>query len=258
METAFWTSRRPTATGNGDGTFRAPVSYAAGIRPYALASGDFNGDGRLDLAVGSSGDIRSKQPETVAILLGRGDGAFEAARFVSLGSQTPATSSLGSLAAGDLNGDGKLDLAVTASAADGSATIAILTGAGDGTFQVASYPAGAGVRSVAIADIDGDSRPDVLIAHCCGAGDTSYMRGNADGTLQPEAHFPGGAAPIWMTISDFNGDGKPDVAVANNLDQGVVAILSNRLLTPVAPVDPAPPADPGPVDPPADQSTPPE
>src|SRR5439155_1742973 len=56
--------------GNGDGTFQPPVNYAAGVRPYAIAVGDFNADGKLDLAVGASGDIPSKQPEAVAILLG--------------------------------------------------------------------------------------------------------------------------------------------------------------------------------------------
>lgn len=236
--------------GNGDGSFRPPVNFPAGIRPYAIAAADFNADGRLDLAVGGSGDIRTRQPQSVAILLGRGDGGFEPARLLNIGDGPPPTSTLGSLAAGDLNADGKLDLVVTASGAAASSAIAVLTGAGDGTFQITSYPAAPGVRSVAITDIDGDTRPDVLIAHCCLAGEMGYMLGKADGTLQPEATFPSGGAPIWMVINDFNADGKPDLAVASNLNDGMVAILLNRLPAPAPPAEtPVPPATPA--DPPA-------
>ena len=239
--------------GNGDGTFRAPVNYNAGVRPYAIVAADFNGDGRLDLAVGASGDIPSKQPETVTILLGRGDGGFDLGSVVSIGNDPPNSSTLGALAVGDINNDGKLDLVVTASGVGSSSAIAVLTGAGDGTFQVASYPAGPGIRSVAIADIDGDGRLDVVTAHCCGAGGMGYLLGQPDGalqpdqpngTLQPEAPFPGGAAPIGIVINDFNGDGKADLAVVNSLSSGTVAILLNRLPAPAAVLPPATTLDP--------------
>ena len=86
--------------GNGDGTFQAAVNYAAGSRPYSVAVGDFNGDGKPDLAVanGSSNDV--------SVLLGNGDGTFQAAANYATGSDPI------SVGVGDFNGDGKPDLAV--------------------------------------------------------------------------------------------------------------------------------------------------
>jgi hypothetical protein len=210
--------------GNGDGTFRAAVNYAAGVRPYSIVAGDFNGDGKLDLAVGSSGDANARQPETVAILLGAGDGTFAPAQYIVIGDNPPAAAPPTSIAVGDLNLDGKLDLVVTA-----SSTIVVLIGNGDGTFQASSYPTTSGARFVAIADLDGDGNPDLVTAHCCDAGDMSYMSGNGDGTFRLEAHFPGGASPVGIAIGDFNSDGRPDLAVADGAQNGAVAILLNRL-----------------------------
>jgi len=96
--------------GNGNGTFRAPVAYDAGVRPYAVVSGDFNGDGVLDLAVGASGDAATQQPATVAVFLGQGDGTFQPAQYMVIDDSK-------AVAAGDVNGDGNLDLVVTTSSA---------------------------------------------------------------------------------------------------------------------------------------------
>ena len=200
--------------GNGNGTFRAPVAYDAGVRPYAVVSGDFNGDGVLDLAVGASGDAATQQPATVAVFLGQGDGTFQPAQYIVIGDS-------GAIAVGDVNGDGILDLVVTTSSA-----VVILTGAGDGTFQQAAFPIDSGASSVALADIDRDGNADLVIAHS--KGDMSYLLGNGDGTFQSETHFPGGASPAWTAIADFNGDGKPDLAVADR-EVGSVAILLNLL-----------------------------
>ena len=219
--------------GAGDGSFNGPANFPAGNRPVSVAAGDFNGDGKLDLAVGGSGDIKTGQPQTVAILLGRGDGTFDSGPVVTIG-DTPAGSLFGSIAAGDLNGDGKLDLAFAASGGADASSIVILTGAGDGTFQTATYPSGPGARYVAIADLDGDSLLDVVVSHCCTASDVSFLRGKGDGTVQAETHYPSGASPIGLAIADFNGDGKPDVAVASYVGNGVVTVLPNRLAAPVA------------------------
>jgi hypothetical protein len=199
------------------------VSYAAGVRPNSVVAGDFNGDGKVDLVVGASGDARAGQPETISVLLGKGDGTFEPAIYALVGDFPPATGTLSSVAVGDFNQDGTLDLVVTA-----ASTIDVLTGAGDGTFQRASYPTSSGSRFVATADIDGDGKLDIVITHCCTSTDMSYLQGNGDGTFQPEAHFPGGAAPAAAVIGDFNGDGRPDLAIAAGLQKGSVGIFLNR------------------------------
>ena len=96
-------------TGNGDGTFTLASSPTVGFVPEYLAVGDFNHDGILDLAVVNNGD--DSGPGTVSILLGNGDGTFAQAP------QSPISITSGyclnSIAAGDLNGDGNLDLALT-------------------------------------------------------------------------------------------------------------------------------------------------
>ena len=110
--------------GNGDGTFEAARSFAAGNRPTALAVGDFNGDGRLDVAVADAGINGVGQG--VSILLGNGDGTFQAPIFYPAGTY-PA-----SIVAGDFTGDGVLDLAV---ANQGSGDVSILLGDGRGGFS---------------------------------------------------------------------------------------------------------------------------
>jgi hypothetical protein len=208
--------------GNGDGTFRAPVTYDAGVRPYAVVAGDFNGDGVPDLAVGAGGDAATQQPSTVAILLGQGDGTFQPAQYSVIAQNRVSSAPAGSLAVGDVNGDGNLDLVVTT-----SGSVVVLAGAGDGTFQQTTFPISSGASSIALADIDGDGNLDLVIAHS--SGDMSYLLGNGDGTFQSETHFPGGGSPAWTAIGDFNGDGKPDLAVADSEQSGSVAILLNRL-----------------------------
>src|SRR5258706_6747239 len=121
--------------GNGDGTFRAPVSYAAGVRPNAVVAADVDGDGKLDLIVAANGDARTRQAETIAVLLGNGDGRFEPAHYLQVGDEAPTAGTLASVAAADINGDGKLDLAVT-----GSTPIEILVGAGDGPLPRVAPP----------------------------------------------------------------------------------------------------------------------
>ncbi len=105
--------------GKGDGTFAPAVAYAVGKQPASVAVGDFNRDGKLDLAVMNSAD------DTVSILLGNGDGTFAPQVTYAVG-LFPDT-----LAVGDFNGDGKLDLAV---ANQGDNTVSVLLGNGDGTF----------------------------------------------------------------------------------------------------------------------------
>jgi hypothetical protein len=196
--------------GNGDGTFRSPVNYATGDSPSSVATGDFNGDGKLDLAVANSG--ADNGVGSVSVLLGRGDGTFDSAVNYSGG-----FGSL-SLAVGDFNRDGKLDLV---EANFGTSNVTILLGNGDGTFQAPrSYGTNGAPTSVAVGDFNGDGKLDLVVANLVndsgGAGSMGVLLGNGDGTFQPVVNYSLGSNPDSVAVGDFNGDAKLDLAVANS------------------------------------------
>src|SRR5262245_25202136 len=164
--------------GHGDGTFGAPLSYAAGYFPYHLAAGDFNGDGRLDLAT----DGGTGTGFGVSILLADPRGGFQAPTTYSLGLD-PTAGSISALAAGDLNGDGRSDLAVADFAVDGS--VIVLLSNSDGTLGAPlSYAACSDPNAVAIADLNGDGKADLVTTPYEGAG-VSVLLNNGDGTFGP-------------------------------------------------------------------------
>ncbi|MGA2742534.1 MAG: VCBS repeat-containing protein [Bryobacteraceae bacterium] len=191
--------------GNGDGTFEPATNFGAGQSPIYVVTGDFNGDGKLDLAVTNAAG------NNVSILLGKGDGTFGAPTNFATG-ETPEF-----IAVGDLNGDGKLDLAV-ANSANGTGTVSVLFGKGDGTFQPAVSLATTGTESagIAIADFNGDSKPDIVVANF-GSATVSVFLGNGAGAFGNAISSPVVAgfvsAPFALATGDFNGDGKTDVAV---------------------------------------------
>jgi FG-GAP-like repeat len=108
--------------GNGDGTFTAAASHSTIKHPFPIAVGDFNGDGKLDLA------ISSFDSNAITILLGKGDGTFTTAPTATAKALQPSHNGM---IAGDFNGDGKTDLAVTNSQAN---TVTLLVGNGNGTL----------------------------------------------------------------------------------------------------------------------------
>jgi hypothetical protein len=225
--------------GRGDGTFQKGVTHSLGTRPVFVAAGDFNGDGKLDLAVANA-YVPATCPDwglpfpsgplaysSVSVLLGNGDGTFQTAL-----SSDPRGNPR-SIAVGDFNGDGKLDLAVAnpdfpvppCGLDDDLGGISVLLGKGDGTFQAAgAYNAGRFPQSVAVADFDGDGKPDLIVANY-GSLSVSVLLGKGDGTFQDAISFNVGGPPQSVVVGDFNGDGKPDLATAE-WDYGVSVLLN--------------------------------
>ena len=190
------------------------VSYAAVYGSSAVATGDFNGDGKTDLAIASpnSGYVR--------ILLGNGDGTF--AVWDDYYSQYGEPI----IAAGDFNGDGKADLAVGSTFSD---SVAIMLGNGDGTFQAAQFISlgnAYGIAGMVAADFNGDGKVD-LAAVAYESGLLVVVLGNGDGSFQPPVSYGVGNGPISLAVADFNGDGKPDLVVASPVEAGVLVFLGN-------------------------------
>jgi hypothetical protein len=223
--------------GNGDGTFQTAVPYSSGQGSLnSVAVADLNGDGSPDLVVADNG---------IGVLLGKGDGTFLQIVNYSSGGTFPT-----SVAVADVNGDRKPDLLVANCDASGSSScidlsvdgsVGVLLGNGDGTFQtvVAYDSGGSGGASVAVADVNGDGKADLVVADncdtgCLSGGAVGVLLGKGLGTFKPVVSFElSNASGNSVAVADVNGDGKPDLLVATTTNVGEVAVLLNN--TAIAP-----------------------
>jgi hypothetical protein len=212
-------------------SFAAPVGYAAGTNPYAVVTADFDGNGKLDLAVANAGG------NSVSILLGNGDGTFQTATDYDAG-YSPQ-----SLAVGDFDGDGKLDL-LTVSPGGG---VSVLLGNGDGSLQPPQsiWTGGNSPLAAAVGDFNADGKMDLAVTgyypgrpgywgywgYYPGtppASEVSVLLGNGDGTFAASSYHDllGDYSPSIAT-GDFNGDSNPDLVWADGSASAVGVLLGN-------------------------------
>ena len=191
--------------GNGNGTFQPAEAFPAGINPVNLVVGDFNGDGRPDIAVVDEGD--ATDPASVSLLLGNGDGTF----------QPPETilqqMGLFTIAAGDFTGDGLLDLAIA-----GSQSIYILLGNGNGSFQQPRIiPVNGPLGPMATGEFTSDGRSDLAVGSLNGV---AVFQSNGDGTFQPPKEYAATGADQGLAVGDSSGDGRLDIATVGEVLPG--------------------------------------
>jgi streptogramin lyase len=203
--------------GNGDGTYKAPeVFINSQVWDYsAVAVGDFNGDGKLDIVAGTSPPPfgHTSVPYNALVFLGNGDGTFAAAQGCDPSSQGVLT--VTSLAVADFNGDGKEDVALGGWNGLAQNQVHVCLGNGDGTFQNAQSVGWSGASPywlhIAAGNLDGRVGVVVGDPHASTPGEYVLL-GNGDGTLaSPEIYSDSQVATV--ALADINGDGLADLVI---------------------------------------------
>jgi hypothetical protein len=222
--------------GKGDGTFQPAQNYAVGAGPKSVAVGDFNGDGKLDI-------VTANDSGTVSVLLGKGDGTFQPTLNYSLPTEAGLAQTPASLAVGDFNNDGKLDVAVTADtytpgagyyAGTYTAYINVLIGSGAGGFTADNSYAlgpvnGNDPSPVAVGDFNGDNKLDLAVGEASG-DPLAVLLGNGNGTFYfpPQSYWYSGLAPASLAVGDVNGDGKMDLVAGNRFQTAGILLGSGN------------------------------
>ncbi len=253
IATESFSNRVTIAEGNGAGMFSVRASYTTGFFPVATAAGDFDRDGKIDLAVANS-DL------TLSIIRGLGAGQFVAPfafdqadevlratvladvngdgrkdAVVALGNQTGILVAYGNGAGGfgspktylagrdnsdiavaDFNKDGKADIVVVGGNLQSIGTVKLLLGNATGEFTLSSQDLNAGQTpsTVIAADLNADSNPDLVVGNY-NSNNVSIRIGDGKGNFAPAVNIPVGMSPSSIVSGDFNNDGKLDLAVAN-------------------------------------------
>ncbi len=184
--------------GNGDGTFRNPVQYAAGVGTTSLTVADLDGDGNPDVVVANS-DTAHVTTGALNVFIGKGDGTFRTATTYDFGRGAA------SVAVADLNGDGKVDLAVSTfdrTTIPGPATVSVFLGNGDGTFGAPNAFVTGAAGSIIAEDFDGDGQVDIAVASSVN-NTVSLLLGAGDGTFRSQVDFGAGNSPRSLVAGRF-------------------------------------------------------
>lgn len=192
------------------GTFLAPTKYSVGEQPVSIAIGDINGDGKPDIITVNTAlsSIATPRAHTISVLLqdANNPGQFLAATDYPTGRFPNAA------AIGDLNGDGKPDLAV---ADNTGISLLFQSSSTPGTFlPLTTLALSSASSSIAVADLNGDKKLD--LAATSGSSVAVFLQNPATpGTFFAPTTYVAGLQPTWVAVADLNGDGKPDLTVAN-------------------------------------------
>jgi len=209
----------------GDGTFAAAAYYPADGKPASIAIADVNGDGKPDLvtANGAANGAASLTNGSVSVLLNSGSGRFAAPI------NHPAIGPPGTIVVGDVNGDGRPDLATASTM---TRNIEVRLADGGGFLPAVEYATTGGFgelgwgRTLALADLDGDGRPD-LVAATGGRGVNVLLNVGNGAFAAPIDNFAAGTGPGSVTVADLDRDGRPDLVLGNGTSDGNLSVLFN-------------------------------